>query len=220
MCGLKKILWVISTILAVSISGYAFVQYFILGPSKSGFVITKIQSGEVLNQLWYTMLYIHAFSSLLALVIGPFLLSRKIRNKNLERHKLIGKLYFICIFFGGLTGIYLAFKATGGTVATLGFGFLSIFWLATGSMAFYRIRQRQIQLHRKWMIRNYLLTFAAVTLRIWLLIFILIDGLENYITSYMVISWLCWVPNLLVAELYVRKTGTKLKSDLLDQKFS
>lgn len=198
--------WLIGTILAISISGYAIVQYFILGVNKSGFVISKISFGEVLNHLWYIMLYIHAFTSLIALAIGPFLLSRKIRNKNQERHKQIGRVYYVCILFGGLTGLYLAFEATGGIISTLGFGFLSIFWIITAGVALFKIRKRQVQHHRKWMIRNYSLTFAAVTLRIWLLIFIVIAGIENYETSYIIISWLCWIPNLLIAEFYVNKS--------------
>ncbi|SHN33255.1 DUF2306 domain-containing protein [Gracilibacillus kekensis] len=214
---MKKAIWIIGTILALCISGYSLVQYFVLEPSKSGFVMSKIQIGDVLNQFWYIMLYIHAFSSLLALALGPFLLSEKIRNKNRERHKLFGKVYLSCILFGGLTGFYLAFEATGGLISTLGFGFLAFFWLVTGSMAFYKIKQRKIQQHRKWMIRNYSLTFAAVTLRLWLPLFVLTAGVENYETSYTIISWLSWVPNLLVAELYVRKMTTTFKNDLLDQ---
>lgn len=199
--------WIIGTILAISISGYAIVQYFILGANKSGFVIAKISLGDVLNHFWYIMLYIHVFASLFALAIGPFLLSSKIRNKNRERHKQIGKVYYLCILFGGLTGLYLAFEATGGIISTLGFSFLSIFWIATAGIALFKIRNGQVQQHRRWMIRNYSLTFAAVTLRIWLLTFILIAGIENYETSYIIISWLCWMPNLLIAEFYVNKSG-------------
>ena len=73
-------------------------------------------------------------------------------------------------------------------------------------IALYQIKQGQIEQHREWMIRNYSLTFAAVTLRVWLLVFILVAGVENYITSYIIISWLCWIPNLLIAEYYLKKT--------------
>ena len=57
---LKKTLWFMITILAISISGYAIVQYLILGAGKSGFVMSKVNFGEVLNASWYIMLYIHA----------------------------------------------------------------------------------------------------------------------------------------------------------------
>ena len=202
---MKKALWFMITILAISISGYTIVQYLILGAGKSGFVMSKVNFGDVLNAGWYIMLYIHASSSLIALALGPFLLSRKIRNKNQTLHKQLGIIYYIGILFGGLSGLYLAFHATGGIVSTFGFGLLSFFWLVTAGIALYQIKQRQIEQHRKWMIRNYSLTFAAVTLRIWLLVFILLAGVENYITSYTIISWLCWIPNLLIAENYLKK---------------
>jgi Predicted membrane protein (DUF2306) len=38
-------------------------------------------------------------------------------------------------------------------------------------MAYWRILHRDIQSHRQWMVRAYALTFAAVTLRLWLVIF-------------------------------------------------
>lgn len=202
---LKKALWFIITVLAISISGYVIVQYLILCANKSGFVMSKVNFGEALNVAWYTMLYIHASASLIALALGPFLLSRHFRNKNQTLHRQLGKIYYIGILLGGLSGLYLAFNATGGIVSTLGFGLLSFFWLVTAGIALYQIKQRQIEQHRKWMIRNYSLTFAAVTLRIWLLIFILLAGIENYVTSYTIISWVCWIPNLLIAEFYLKK---------------
>ena len=45
------------------------VQYLILGAGKSGFVMSKVNFGEVLNAVWYIMLYIHASSSLIALAL-------------------------------------------------------------------------------------------------------------------------------------------------------
>jgi hypothetical protein len=54
------------------------------------------------------------------------------------------------------------------------------------------------------MIRSYALTFAAVTLRIWLPLFQNGFGME-FISAYVIIAWLCWVPNLLWAEWYVRQ---------------
>lgn len=176
--------------------------------------MAKVSFGDALNQLWYIILYIHAFTSLITLAIGPFLLSTKLRNKNKDRHKRVGKVYFLCIFFGGFTGLYLAFKATGGIISTLGFGFLSIFWIDTAGIALLKIKKGQVDHHRRWMIRNYSLTFSAVTLRIWLLIFILIAGIDNYETSYKIISWLCWIPNILIAELYINKSGKHLEESI------
>lgn len=59
--------------------------------------------------------------------------------------------------------------------------------------------------HRAWMTRSFLLALAAVTLRIYLPLSGLV-GLP-FDVSYRLISWMCWVPNLLVAEVLVRRTG-------------
>ena len=57
---------------------------------------------------------------------------------------------------------------------------------------------------RDWMIVNYSLTFAAVTLRIWLPI-LQYHVFHEFITPYRIVSWWSWVPNLAVALLIVRK---------------
>ena len=49
------------------------------------------------------------------------------------------------------------------------------------------------------MVRNFALTFAAVTLRLYLPAS-MVAGLA-FERAYPVIAWLCWVPNLIVAEL-------------------
>jgi hypothetical protein len=55
------------------------------------------------------------------------------------------------------------------------------------------------------MTRSYALIFAAVTLRIYLPI--LSPALGEH-TAYLIISWACWVPNLVFAEWLIR---TKLR---------
>jgi hypothetical protein len=53
------------------------------------------------------------------------------------------------------------------------------------------------------MIRSFALTLSAVTLRLWKL------GITNTIDikpmdAYRIVAWLGWVPNLLIAEMYIR----------------
>jgi hypothetical protein len=52
------------------------------------------------------------------------------------------------------------------------------------------------------MIRSFALTFAAVTLRLYLPAS-QIAGMP-FPAAYSAIAWLCWVPNLLVAEWFIR----------------
>jgi len=54
-------------------------------------------------------------------------------------------------------------------------------------------------------VHDYALTSAAITLRIYLGI-ILGFGIP-FVPGYQIIAWLCWLPNLLVAEFLLNRTG-------------
>lgn len=196
--------WVAMTVLAILVAGYAVVQYYVLGAERSGLVNLKLEEQQ-LNRLWYGMLYVHVAGSVAALAIGPFNLAESIRRRHRKLHRVMGRIYMAGIALGGLSGAYLAFEATGGIVSTLGFLGLSLGWLISAYYAVKTIRSRQVERHRRWMIRNYALTLAAVTLRLWLGIMAFAFGEENFTTSYMIISWLCWVPNVIAAEWYIRR---------------
>jgi len=75
-------------------------------------------------------------------------------------------------------------------------------------MAYLTIWNHQIVKHQVLMIYSYAACFAAVTLRIWLPILILIIG--NYNTAYIIVAWLSWIPNLLVAYFVTNKINPKL----------
>lgn len=197
---LKKVLWILTVVLAFLIVVYSVVVYFLMGAEQAGFVQTKLLEMN-LDSLWYLMLSIHIAGSILALMIGPFTLSPKFREKNVKLHRMLGRIYLLGILFGGGAGFYLAFYASGGITGKLGFGTLSVIWILTAFQALRKILGKKVHLHRQWMIRNYSLTFAAVTLRIWLPVFVVV-----------VISWLAWVPNLIIAELYLRRK-LRLTSD-------
>ena len=79
-----------------------------------------------------------------------------------------------------------------------GFAGLALAWLYTGLRAYLAIRGGEIGEHRKWMVRNFSLTFAAVMLRLYLPLSML-AGVE-FIVAYAIIAWLCWIPNLVYAE--------------------
>ena len=123
-------------------------------------------------------------------------------------HRQIGKLYIISVLLSAIAGIYVGFFATGGLVSSFGFICLGIIWFYTTLMAYIHIKNKRINKHRKMMIYSYAACFAAVTLRIWLPLLILFFG--DFITAYKIVAWLCWVPNLIIANLIVRKSEEKI----------
>lgn len=146
-----------------------------------------------------TGIYIHAFAAITALVLGPFQFSADVRRRHPVAHRWSGRLYLaVGVLAGGLSGLYLSQYAFGGPAARVGFAMLAGLWLFTGMRAYLAVRRRAFEQHRKWMVRNFSLTLAAVTLRIYLPLS-MASGIA-FATAYPVVAWLCWVPNLVLAE--------------------
>jgi uncharacterized membrane protein len=190
-------------ILALGVAGYAAVAYGLL--PLGSLVHPDMKAGFEANAVG---IYAHVFASIAALALGPFQFSSRLRQRNPALHRWSGRLYLVVgVLVGGVSGLYIAQFAFGGTVARLGFSLLAIGWLFTGVMAYLAIRRRDIATHRRWMVRNFALTFAAVTLRLY--IGPSVAAGIPFEEAYRVIAWLCWVPNLIVAEWFFNMTSTR-----------
>lgn len=159
-----------------------------------------------------TMLLLHVISAPLALALGIFQFLPKWRKRNPGFHRWMGRTYGFAILVGGLSGLSLAYGSIDRPVAALGFGLLSLLWLATTARAIQLAITRQIQEHRVWMIRSFALTFAGVTLRLLLPFFMLGAGM-TYSEASPYLAWACWVPNIIFAEWWIRRNQHS-RSDL------
>jgi uncharacterized membrane protein len=187
-------------LLALSVAGYALVAYtlFPLG----AVVHPEMRVAFAAHPL---TIYAHVFGSAVALLLGPLQFWVRLRATRPALHRFTGKVYLgIGVGLGGLAGLALAPSAYGGAASTLGFACLALAWLYTGVHALGAAQSRDFAAHRRWMIRNFALTFAAVTLRIYLPTSVAAGA--AFEVAYPAIAWLCWVPNLLVAEWLARRT--------------
>ncbi len=145
----------------------------------------------------------HIFCSSLAVLLGPVQFVPGFRRRWPAAHRWIGRVYLgVGVLIGGIAALYMSAFAFGGIVSTIGFAALSLAWLYTGARAYATARARNFAAHRRWMIRNFALTLAAVTIRIGLGAGFA-TGLPFEI-FYPMLTWLCWIPNLLVAEWIIR----------------
>ena len=134
-----------------------------------------------------------------ALLLGGLQFSARLRTRAPQLHRWSGRVYLVLVLLGGLGGAALALHAAGGLSARFGFMLLAILWLTSGALAYRAIRAGDVAEHRRWMTRNFAMTFGAVTLRLELPI--LIGGCGfSFDAAYPVVAWLAWVPNLVFAE--------------------
>ena len=141
---------------------------------------------------------LHFLGSAVALAIGPFQHNQRIRTRYLTLHRCLGRSYVIAVLAGGVAALMLAAVSEGGLTTHVGFGLLGSLWLVATAMAYRHIRAGDQISHRRWMVRSYALTYAAVTLRLYLPLS-QVAGIP-FEAAYQTIAWLCWVPNLIVAE--------------------
>jgi uncharacterized membrane protein len=206
----KNIIRALVFIFAFAIAGYVIVQYGVLRASDAGLVSFKLQKPDFHLTPWVYVLYVHIVTAMLALIIGPFQIFLKKSQARRRQHRLMGYIYVISISASGIVGLYLSLFATGGWVAGLGFFGLDVLWVAATWTALRKIIAKDVQAHKEWMLRSYALTFAAVTLRIWLVPLTMLFG--DFEAGYRVVAWFCWVPNLLVIEAVIRARKSKRTS--------
>lgn len=190
----NKIAWGIMTFLALGIVLVAS-RYFTFNPEVFFPEQRKVYSAH------QTGIMLHILGGVVALAIGPFQFSTRLRVRFPQVHRWLGRIYLLAVLLGGLAGLYMATFAYAGFITSLGFSTLAVLWLTTGFMAYRTIRAGNTVAHRNWMIRNFALTFAAVTLRLEMGLLQMAFGSE---AGYQMVAWLCWIPNLIVAEGIIR----------------
>ena len=152
----------------------------------------------------------HVTGGLIATLAGVWQIWTGLNTQSMRVHPWTGRLYAAGVLLGSFGAFVLAF-----TSAAYGFAWavalvcLAVAWLATTGMALYSIRKRNVLLHRQWMIRSYIITFAFVTFRLFTdyLPYEAWWGISRPDMSNAVI-WPVWVMPLLAYEMMLgRKRG-------------
>jgi len=101
----------------------------------------------------------HAIFAGIALVMGAFQFSNRLRARHLKLHRVMGYIYIVCVAIGAPMAIPLAAKIT--TPSLVAASAVQTFgWMFCTAVALYCIRTGNIQQHRRWMFRGY--PFAMV----------------------------------------------------------
>lgn len=177
--------------------------YIAIG-AKVDFLHTKIPVFHIDHWRW--SFYIHVFSGIFALLAGLTQFSRFVMHRLPRLHRFAGYVYTTDVLIvTGPAALVMAFYANGGIPARISFVLLALLWLYFTTMALVRARQRRFIDHGAFMLRSYALTLSAITLRTYAYLFDVFRIDMRPLHEYILIAWASWVPNLLLAELMVRK---------------
>lgn len=170
---------------------------------STGFLIGK---SEVFYEWYQYFFYVHIFIAPFTIIIGIF----QILKPNSKIHKYLGRFYVIAVlFFAAPAGFGMSFYSLSGTPTQVIFSTIAMLWFFYTFKAYQLIKNKEIQLHKEFMMRSFILAQSAVILRIMLL---LSNKFINYDPNivYILISVLSWLPFLIAYEIYLKMKTKKM----------
>lgn len=204
---LFKIIKLIAYVLGVAILVFTGIMLTKVLPYMTfehaiNFLGTK--TDEVLNKDYFIWaFYIHITSSLFVMGGGVFQFFPEIIRRFPRFHQNTGKMYvFFILFLAAPSGLILAFYANGGLAARVGFSMQCLVWWTVTYFAWNDILQKKYENHVSMMIRSFAVTLAAMSLRTESYIMYYWLGTKP-IETYLTVTWLSWVGNLLLAEIII-----------------
>lgn len=106
---------------------------------------------------WFVI--VHAFFGGLAMLLGAFQFSNRLRARYLKTHRTLGYVYAASVFIASPLAVPMTTRfhlpSLVAASATQSFG-----WMLTTAIAIYCVRRGNVAQHRRWMIRGY--PFAMV----------------------------------------------------------
>ena len=104
----------------------------------------------------------HTLCGTFALLAGPLQFSSRFRQSHPKLHRVLGRMYFVSVIIGALTGIALA----AGRPGLPGTSMQGAAWIVCTTAAVIAARNHQVSVHRQWMARSYAVTFTFVSSRV------------------------------------------------------
>lgn len=167
---------------------------------------------EYVGMLHYRIaFFVHVFSSIFVLAAGYTQFSKRILAKHRQWHRRMGWLYVgVTVGLAGPSGLIIGLYANGGLSSRIAFCLLAVLWMLFTVLATVAAVRRQIQAHRRWMLRSFALALSALTLRAWKYVLVMMFH-PKPMDLYRIVAWLGWVANLVAVEIYIYYKFRELK---------
>lgn len=165
---------------------------------------TGVVAGAFRERPWG--IFVHALFGSVVLLALPLQFAPGLRARRPRLHRVAGRVYVGAGLLAAGAGLYMAAHAYGGWPTRAGFALLALGSLGSTALALAAALRWEFAAHRRWAVRSAALFFSAVTLRVELPLLVLLFG-GRFHPAYMVVAWLCWVPNVLWAEWWLRRRG-------------
>lgn len=142
----------------------------------------------------------HGIPGALALLLGVFQFSSRLRNQYLQLHRVMGRIYVGCVAISAPVAIAVSISLPTITL-TMASVIQASGWLVTTATGLYCVRTGRIQQHREWMMRSYPFAMVFIVVRAIVAIPAIARmgelGLATVVWS--VIATACFLPSFVIA---------------------
>ena len=115
------------------------------------------------------LMFAHGIPAALALVLGAFQFSSRLRQRHLQVHRVMGRIYVASVVIGAPVAVVVALKLPIPSLFMAAL-FQAGGWIIATATALYCVRTGKIQQHKEWMMRGYPFAMAFVVNRVILAI--------------------------------------------------
>lgn len=142
----------------------------------------------------------HGIPGALALFLGVFQFSSRLRQRYLQLHRILGRIYVGSVAISAPVAIAVAISLPIMTLA-MASTIQAVGWLVTTATGLYCVRTGRIQQHREWMMRSYPFAMVFVVVRVILAIPAIARMGEVGIATvvWSVIAAACFLPSFVIA---------------------
>lgn len=152
------------------------------------------------------LLLLHVLLAIAPLALGPWLFHRGFRADRPALHRLMGKIYVVCVLLSAATSFPLALSHPSGSIPRVGFGFLAVAWFSFTLLAYHYARKKSFVEHRRWMFRSFACTFAFVNVKAYAYLLIMFGSPLHPLIVKILQSCFSWMSNLFLVEIYLAAT--------------
>ena len=170
-----------------------------------GVIYFRFSRSVYTDYFWYRApwVLVHVICGIVATLIGAFQFIPVFREKKPVLHRNLGKIYLGCILLSTIVSFYLVSTAGLGIVYGVGLTMLGIVWLGSSAMAYFAIRNRNIAMHREWMVKSYVLTLSFVFFRL-VEDLLIRAGISNFAERKVLMAWASWAIPFFITEVVLQ----------------
>jgi uncharacterized membrane protein len=188
---------------------FAGTVHYLIDPASVDITANTPPGAEGFEERYYAHPYltlVHVVVGFAFMTLGPVQFWPAVRNRFIRYHRWAGRVWMIAALLGAVSAVLFvpALPVFGSFATRFAIVFISALFLVCLAQGYRRIRQRQIALHREWMIRTFAIGLGISTFRVMIPPLLMLGA--TFPEAWDTAVWLAFAVNVITAEIWINAT--------------